>query len=51
MEYLALVNELRLPHWLIIAGVALVLFGAIGIILRGSQDVLREAREVGLKRE
>jgi hypothetical protein len=27
MEYLAFADQLRLPHWLIIAGVAWVLFG------------------------
>jgi hypothetical protein len=38
MEYLAFANQLRLPHWLIIAGVALVLFGAIGIFVRRTTD-------------
>ena len=34
MEYLAFLEELRLPHWLIIAGGAFVLFGFVGILLR-----------------
>jgi hypothetical protein len=38
MEYLAFANQLRLPHWLIIAGVALVLLGAIGIFVRRTID-------------
>ena len=38
MEYLAFANQLWLPHWLIIAGVALVLLGAIGIFVRRTID-------------
>jgi hypothetical protein len=38
MEYLAFASQLQLPHWLIIAGVALVLFGAIGILVRRPTD-------------
>jgi hypothetical protein len=35
---IAYANQLLLPHWLIIAGVALVLFGAIGILVRRPTD-------------
>ena len=50
-EYLALVEQIRLPHWLILAGVAFVIFGGVGIILRGSRHVHLEAREVAPERE
>jgi heme/copper-type cytochrome/quinol oxidase subunit 2 len=35
-EYLVadLLSELHLPHWLIVAGVALVVIGALGIVVR-----------------
>ena len=32
MKYMALVEQLEFSHWLIIAGVALVLLGVIGMI-------------------
>ena len=32
MEYLALVKQLQLGHWLILAGGAFVLFGVVGVI-------------------
>jgi hypothetical protein len=34
MEYVALVEQLDLSHWLIIGGVAFVLFGVVGIVVR-----------------
>jgi hypothetical protein len=39
MSNLALLEQLHLPHWLIAVGGALVLFGAIGSIVRGFRDV------------
>ena len=44
-EYLAMLQQLHLPHFLILAGVALVLVGAVGIALRPSRDI-GLAREV-----
>ena len=38
MQYWAFVEQLELSHWLIIAGVALVLFGAVGIVVRRTGD-------------
>ena len=32
-DYLAIVQELYLPHWLIIAGAVLLLIGIIGVAL------------------
>jgi hypothetical protein len=33
-SYVAYLQQLELPHWLIVAGSAFVLFGMLGIILR-----------------
>jgi len=38
MDMIASVMQLELPHWLIIAGFAFVLFGFVGILLRRHQD-------------
>lgn len=45
-EYLAMLQQLHLPHLLIIAGAALVLVGAVGIVLSTSRDV-DDARGIG----
>ena len=37
MEYVALVEQLDLSHWLIIGGVAFVLFGVVGIVVRRAE--------------
>jgi hypothetical protein len=34
MEYMTSLDRLALPHWLIIAGGAFVLFGTVGIIVQ-----------------
>jgi hypothetical protein len=34
VEYVAIVEQLDLSHWLIIGGVAFVLFGVVGIVVR-----------------
>jgi len=38
MDMIASVMQLELPHWLIIAGFAFVLFGFVGILLRRHPD-------------
>jgi hypothetical protein len=37
MEYVAYLKQLELPHWLIIGGGAIVLFGMAGIVRRDRQ--------------
>jgi hypothetical protein len=32
MEYLALVKQLQLGHWLVLVGSAFVVFGVVGVI-------------------
>jgi len=52
MQYIAFAEQLGLPHWLIIAGGALVLFGVTGIAVdrpRGSHP--KADRRVGPKRK
>ncbi|MCP3459332.1 MULTISPECIES: LPXTG cell wall anchor domain-containing protein [unclassified Bradyrhizobium] len=34
--------QLQLPHWLIIAGVALVIFGTLGMLFRRRKDLSSE---------
>jgi hypothetical protein len=43
MQYWAFVEQLELSHWLIIAGVALVLFGVVGIVVRRAGDSVHVA--------
>ena|SRR5215469_3302199 len=51
-EYLAILQQLHLPHLLILAGVVLVLVGAVGIVLGPSRKIgSDEAREVMPERE
>ena len=38
MEYVALVKQFELSHWLIIGGVAFVVFGVVGILVRRTAD-------------
>jgi hypothetical protein len=38
MEYVALVKQIEPSHWLIIVGVALVLFGVVGILTNRTTD-------------
>ena len=51
-EYLAILQQLHLPHLLILAGAVLVLVGAVGIVLRPSREIgPDEAREVTPERQ
>jgi len=43
MDYLAIAQQLYLPHWPIIAGAVLVLIGVIGMALGRRQDERPEA--------
>jgi hypothetical protein len=38
MRYFAVVDQLELSHWLIIGGLALILFGIVRIVVRSTAD-------------
>jgi len=47
---LDMLSELQLPHWLIIAGSALIAFGVVGLIIRRSLRAPKTAEDNGTTR-
>jgi hypothetical protein len=45
MEYLALVKQLQLGHWLILAGGVFVVFGVVGVIHHAIEKVDESASD------